>query len=486
VQNNLLRKFLVFSYGSVVSLFVGFLGTMITTRILSPDDFGKASMFTLALNVFMIVISFGTDQAFIRFFYEEEEERRPGLLYTCLKIPLTMSLLGLLLLVTLQENVTTFLFGENSVALTVMLGLGIMAQIVYRFSILVIRMKQRANLFSLLEIANRLLNIALIVIFYKYFGADYYIIIYATVTTLVLLTLVAIYCERRFWSFNNITLRNLKHRKLDVLKYGSPLVITLLTTWLFQSFDKIAIRQWSSYEELGLYAAAFKIVGLLNVSKIAFSNFWTPVSYESFEKNPDNKLFFESVTKIVSLVMFLLAVLSIAGKDIMVIILGNEFREASNIVPLLVFMPIMYTLSETTVIGINFYKEPKWHILIGVSACLVNVVGNWLLVPVIGAIGAALSTAFSYIVFFTLRTVISLRYYKVDYDLSRLYLILVSVFVYAIVSVGVLDFYWNIIVGLMFIFLLMSTYKDEWIPVVRKASNKAKLLKSESKINSVK
>ncbi|HOJ89446.1 MAG TPA: polysaccharide biosynthesis C-terminal domain-containing protein [Pseudothermotoga sp.] len=87
----------------------------------------------------------------------------------------------------------------------------------------------------------------------------------------------------------------------------------------------------------------------------------------------------------------------------------------------LILYPIMYTISETTALGINFSKKTYWHIVItGVSA-FVNLVGNTMLVPLLGARGAAISTGLSYIIFFTLRTVIAQRYYSVDFDLKRIY-----------------------------------------------------------------
>ncbi|TKH00449.1 lipopolysaccharide biosynthesis protein, partial [Peribacillus simplex] len=103
------------------------------------------------------------------------------------------------------------------------------------------------------------------------------------------------------------------------------------------------------------------------------------------------------------------------------VLLGPEYQEASKILPFLVFMPLMYTISETTVLGINFYKKPKWHIVIAGVSCICNIIGNWVLVPQFGGLGAALSTAFSFIVFFMLRTHISLKYYKVNYGLGKLY-----------------------------------------------------------------
>ena len=100
--------------------------------------------------------------------------------------------------------------------------------------------------------------------------------------------------------------------------------------------------------------------------------------------------------------------------------------------PFLVFSPIMYTVSETTVLGINFLKKPNLHIYIAIVSCLTNIIGNIILVPIIGAKGAAISTGISYIVFFSMRTWLSTGLYKVNYGLKNFYISTISVSILAI------------------------------------------------------
>lgn len=122
--------------------------------------------------------------------------------------------------------------------------------------------------------------------------------------------------EKKFWDKKNRKIENLKHKGIEIVRFGSPLVITILITWLFESFDKIAIRHSSDFNELGLYAAAYKIVALVSVLQTTFSTFWTPVAYEKFENEPEDKKFYERIFKIVSFMMFLVAIISIAGKEL--------------------------------------------------------------------------------------------------------------------------------------------------------------------------
>jgi len=467
MKNKLFKMFLSFSYGSWIGLFLGLFSTIITTRILAPEDFGKASMYTLALNICIIITIFGTDQSFVRFFYEEKKENRGGLLYNCLKLPMLSTIALSTLIILFHNKISLFLFGDTSLMLTLLLVLGVFAQLLYRYGRLVIRMQQRGNLYSVLEILQKLFNLLILVLLFMLTGASYKIVIYSTLVTTVSLTFIAVISGKDFWNIRNFFKKNLTHSKSEIFKFGSPFVLTIFITWLFQAFDKIALRLWGDFEELGLYSAAFNIVALVVVLQNTFSAFWTPVSYEKFEKSPNEKEFFEKISQIVSFAMFSVAIISIAGKDVIVLLLGSDFKEAAIIMPFLVFMPVLYTLSETTVIGINFFKKTRWHILIAGVACVVNIFGNWLLVPDFGAIGASISTAIAYLIFFSLRTHISLKFYKVNYNLKKIYFMIAIVSFYSLFSIKVNSFYVNILLGIAALLILTVVYRKDLIMTIR-------------------
>jgi len=461
MQDNLLKKFLSFSYGSWAGLIIGLLSTMITTRILDPAHFGKASMFTLVINLSMMIVILGTDQSFVRFFYEESEENRGGLLYNCITLPLIFGLIFSLCIIFFSNPISVFLFGEKNLTVMVVLAIGIIVQVLNRYAVLVVRMQQKGNLFSIIEISNRVLNLMTLLLLYFIFGPSYKIIIYSTVISLLVISVYVIFKEKKFWHLNNYNKKNLKHSKRDVLRFGVPLVLTTLITWLFTSFDKIAIRQFSTYDELGIYAAAFRLVSLVAVLQTTFSTFWSPVAFERYEKKPDDTNFYSDMNRIITFSMFFVASLTILGKDIIIILLGENYQETSKIMPFLVFMPVMYTISETTVIGINFYKKTKWHILIASVSCVINIFGNLLLVPTYGALGASISTAFSYIIFFTLRTLVSKMYYKVDYGLKKFYFVTAVLSVYAFYSISTSNQIYNFGFGLIALLILIVTYKND-------------------------
>lgn len=473
MKNKLFKKFLSFSYGAWLGLVLGVITTMVTTRLFIPEMLGKASMYELFIQVGLIFVIFGTDQSFTRFFYEETEKNRGALLYNSIKLPFLFLIIINILILLFNGPITSFLFGTKNYKLGILLVIGLSFQLFLRYAQLVIRMQQQGNLYSLLQILNRLFNLSFIIIFFYLIGNEYTVLIYSNVLTLILLTLIGIHIGRKYWSIKNINKKGVKHSQKEIITYGIPFLFTLFITWIFETFDRIAIRYWSDFSELGMYSASMKLVALVIVLQTTFQTFWAPVSFEQFENDPNNREFFRNMTIIVSFVMFFVSIGSIMGKDVIVLLLGKEYSAAATLMPFLVFIPVMHTISNITVIGIDFYKKTVWHIPVVVISSIVNIVGNWIMVPKLGALGASISTAVAYIVFFTFRTNISLKFYFVNYPLFKVYTMVCVVSVYAFFAINNVNFLLNILVGLISIFLLIVLYYKDLKLMIRNKNLKS-------------
>lgn len=457
-DNNIFNKFLNFSIGGWIGAIIGIISTPIITRILSPEEFGKASMFIVTTNLLMIIVTIGTDQSFIRFFYEEISSNRKRLLIQCIKIPSVIICLITLLLFVLYEEISLYLFNEKDLIIIIILALSVILKIINRYVTLVIRMEQKGKTFSLLEVLTKAINFILILVFYFYVGNKYLVMVLAFVCSLFLVTIIAFSIEYKFWFTVNDKSLPLKNSILDIIKYSYPLAFTAILNWLFQTFDRFAINTWSNLTELGYYSAASKIAAILSIIQISFTNFWTPVCYDKYEKNPDEINFYKKVSTLVQFIMILISIICILLKDVVILFLGVDYSNSFYIMPFLIFVPVMFTISETTFMGINFLKKPKMHMLIAIITSCVNIIGNALLVPGFGGVGAGISTAFSYILFFILRTHIGLKLFYINFKLLRLYLIITLLVIYSIIPLFKINELVEKVFGFLFILVLLLAY----------------------------
>ena len=57
IKNDLLKKFLSFSIGNYIAVFIGLITVPITTRMLSPKQYGVFSMINTMVEMLMVICS---------------------------------------------------------------------------------------------------------------------------------------------------------------------------------------------------------------------------------------------------------------------------------------------------------------------------------------------------------------------------------------------------------------------------------------------
>lgn len=472
-MNNLFKKFIEFALGNVIVFILGILSVPIVSRMIDPTQNGKASMFITYTSLIVLVLTMGIDQAYIRYYNDEDEVNRGKLLRKSIKIPIITNIsLGIVLLL-FYKPISNLILDETSLLVVLLLLIHSTASIVGNFAMIHVRMKQKGKAYSMLGVSNKIAYLALMLIFFYIFKDNYITMILATVFSNIVMVIIAIIIEKEDWfGFNN---NELKTSTKDLFSYGIPFIFSMAITWVFQSIDRISIQNFSNdYAQIGLYTGAMYIISLLNTVQGAFTTFWTPVAFEKYATNPEDKDFFINIHEIVSCVMLLISVGLIATKDIIIILLGSKYEGAQFIFPFLVLMPIMYTISETTVLGINFSKKTKYHIYIATFAAVANILGNILLVPKLGAKGAAISTGLAYGVFFIFRTYFANKFYKIRFKFLKLGVCVFFVYILAIYSSNYRFNSVILLITIINVLVILFSYRRIIIEMITLVKNKLK------------
>ncbi len=449
------KSFLSFSIGTWLRAFISVFTTPIITYLINPEEFGKSAMYATAFGVINTIVLFGTDQTFVRFFYDYEEDRKNELLWSCLLPSVLIATILSMVVLVLSDRISVALYGQRYGFINLIFVVNIYLSLFQRYNQLIVRMLKKGMLYSLIDIVAAVLTTVFTILFALISRTFYSIILGGLVGTISAL-LVGISQGRDYWKITRPKKEDLK----EVLKYSVPFVPTMLLFWLFSSIDRVSLRQYSTFVQIGIYSAAFKIVQVLNLIQSGFTTFWIPTAYERYSKNSQDTSFFVRANEMVSFVMFSAGFLLLGFKDILFLLLAKSYRESSTVFPFLAFLPIMYSISETTVVWINFHKKSYWHILITTVSALTNYIGNTLLVPIYGARGAAISTGLSYIVFFWMRTLVSMRLNpKAGYNLKKIILITILMTTVALIETFQSSVVLNMVLGILGVIVTIIVYK---------------------------
>lgn len=402
-----IKRFIGFSMGPVVAAFIGFITVPVSTYFVAPDELGKSAMFTMAMGISALFVFLGMDQSFVREFNTEEDKK--NLFWNSMIIPFLFSIIIGILYVIYYKPVSILMFDSIEWYIIVILSISLPFSILDRFNMLVIRMEEKARLYSAITILSKVIGLITLIGYLKFIDKSFKGIINAAFLNLVLICIIETIINREYWKCKFKFDKKLVDK---LLKFGLPLIPASVIYWLFNSMDKLAMRKWSTFSQIGLYSAAFKIVLVLGIVQTAFSTFWSPTAYRWYENKIENSRY-EKVSEMLTAIMSFIFVFIVLFKDLIIRILSARYADAAVIIPFLLFYPLMYTISETTTLGISFSRKTKYNIIISIVSALVNYAGNYILVPEYGALGASISTGIAYIVFFWMRTLISRKlWYK--------------------------------------------------------------------------
>ncbi|MDK6805098.1 oligosaccharide flippase family protein [Aerococcus sp. UMB7834] len=419
-MNKQFKDMIVMFIGICLNMIIGAITIPIITRMVLPAEYGQASLLQTYINILVTVCLLGLDQAYVRFYYTEDSYIfRAYLSRRVLKISLIVSLL-----ISSAVIIGIYFISELSLLTSLLVGLNVVIAVVETYTRLSLRLEQNSTAYSITLIVKRIINVITIILFLSYFNMSAVnSILLAMFFSLLAVVLAALHLLPNVWRFGKIPVSNIISGK-ELLLYSYPFIFSSLAHWLFTAGDKIVLQFQSNLNEIGYYSAASNIVALITIVQTTFTTLWVPQAIQKFEKNNKEELFFIKSNEAVSLIMIVLGATLILFKDVIAIILGGDYENAKYIFPFLLLSPIMFTISETTVYGINFYKKTQWHIVITSISCIFNLALNFILVPSLGSKGAAIATGISYIIFFLLRTYISKMYFKVRFNIKKFFIIL--------------------------------------------------------------
>ena len=403
------KKIAAFALGPLAGAVLGFLTLPIITWFFSQEDIGRLALLNVVTSFSTLLFSLGLDQAYVREFHETKS--RPALFKITLLPGLFLLLISLAVLLSFDNVISKWLFEIDSILLSAMVAVVVLSTFIARFLSLILRMNEKGLAYSMSQLLPKLLLI-LIVGSYVIFSASKSItnLVFANVAATLLVSVVYAWNTRKEWLAGlrqRIDYRYLK----NLLSFSVPLIFGGLAFWGLTATDKILLKELSDFEQLGLYSVAVSFAAAATIFQSVFSTVWAPTVYkwaaagEGLEK-------IHKVNRYVLLVIIILFCLAGLFSWVVTLILPDSYNSVQWILIPCLGYPLLYTLSETTVVGIGITRRSSFAMLAAFIAFLINLIGNFWLIPKWGATGAAVSTCVSFWFFFFLRTEFAIYLWK--------------------------------------------------------------------------
>ncbi len=405
-MKHFIKRLMGFSIGPVLGAIISLIQMPIFASLMPPEAVGNANTFQNLLVNIPNFIYLGLDQSFSREYHLYKDKR--NLMQQASLIPFLLGIVLFVGFILFAQPISNWLFKDPSYDYLVWYaGVWLLVTIIERFILMSIRMEEKAVEYSmynlLLKVGTFVVSLGLI-----FMGMnDFTLIVYGLIFGQLIGDAILLLKYRH--------LLNLRQFKIDpkiikqMLLFGLPLMISTSVASALNVMDLSFLTSVSTEFDRGIYSHAAKLGAMFGIIKTAFSSFWVPTAFRWYKEEKSMKHYqFISEALLLGLTFVFYGLLLFKVPITWLISFGKEeYMATQYIIALLCFPHIMYTLSETTTLGIAFSRKTYYNIIVSIVSLIPSFGLNFLLTPHYGYRGAAFSSAIAYIIFYLARTYFS-------------------------------------------------------------------------------
>lgn len=311
-----------------------------------------------------------------------------------------------------------------------------------------LRLNNKPVVFASIKIINIVVNVSLnfvLVLHFKMGLVSVFIgnVAASAVTFLLLLPFV----------YKNLTFRFNKKLFNELWRFSVPYVPAGLASIIVQVISRPILLLLTDETTVGIFQANFKLGIFMMLIVSMFEYAWRPFFLNNAKEPNAKQIFSKVMTIFVGFASVVLIVLTFFIDDLIRIplpykghLIGVKYWGGVNIVPVILFSYLLYGIYINLMAGIYIEKKTKYLPYITGLGAVINIAGNFLLIPPFGMQGAAAATFLSYLAMMLYIYYVSQKFYPVKYEVKKVILlnivnaaalIMFYLFFYGIISANI-------------------------------------------------
>lgn len=401
--------------------------------VLSIEEYGRVSFIFAYFVLFNVVLAYGMETAFFRFF--NTEENKDNVISTS-AISLIVSSLALLGIAFLFRNQISVLINIDTKYLNLVFVILLLdALVIIPFAWL--RAAAKPMRYAIIKIVNVAVNLGLNVFLLLYlkdlaegdslfnsiyipdFEISYIFISNLVASGLTLLLLLPFYTKIKLVFDADLWKK--------MTRYALPVLIAGIAYSVNETFDRILLEQLlpadTAEEQIGMYSACYKLALFMTLFATAFRLGIEPYFFShSKVQNPQKNYakILEYFVAFGSVILLFVVVFADVLKPY--IILSAAYYEAMWIVPFILLANFCLGIYHNLSVWYKITDRTKFGAYISIVGAIVTLVLNYVLIPIIGFKGSAIATLSAYAIMVLLSFYFGRKYYPIPYNLKKIVL----------------------------------------------------------------
>jgi O-antigen/teichoic acid export membrane protein len=406
----------VYGLADVFTSVINFLLVPIYTSRLATTEYGNLALLLLFSTLAKIVFRLGLDAGFFRLYYEQDRDEDRRRLAGSVAVFAAGAGAVLFALVALGAGpLTRWLLGAGAPRAWVVLVAADVYLGTFAFVPLsLLRLDERPGLFSTFSAGRHTLNaglkVWLVVAGYGVGG-----VLWADLLSTGLFAMALLPRLR-----GRAALTLAPGLLWEALAFGLPKVPHGLLLQVQNLADRKILDLFASRAEVGLYHVGYNFGQGVKFALSAFEPAWGPFVYGEVRKEGAPR----TLARVASpaFAVFLGAGLGVAvlGRELLTLMTPASYHAAAAVIPVVALAYVLHGVFLLTSVGIGIARQARYYPIVTAAAATANVVGNLVLIPRFGMMGAAWATVVSYAVMAALGFVLSRRLYPIPFETARL------------------------------------------------------------------
>ena len=432
LYKNLFKQTAIYGLATVLPRMISFLLNPLYVYYLpNKSEMGEVSIIFAYLVFFNVILSYGMETAFFRF-YNSETDKKKVIATATLSVfwsTVVFLVLGLIFRNTIANGLN---IDEQYITYTIWIVV-LDALAIIPFSKL--RANKRPMFYAVIKIGNVLLNLCLngffliflpkiatsnptsfwSTIYYENFQIGYIFISFLSASLATFVILSPDYLNLK-GKFDYILWKKM-------MRYGFPILIAGIAFAINEHFDKILL-QWLhvSKSDIGAYAACYKIGMFMVLFRTAYTLGIEPFFF-SHASNENAQQTYATITKYFVIFGSFISLFVIVFVDLLKhpIVPNADYWDAIKVVPLIVFANFFLGIYTNLSVWYKLIDKTKIGAYISIVGAIITLALNFLLIPSMSYYGSAIATIAAYGSMMYISYRLGQKYYPIPYDFKRIF-----------------------------------------------------------------
>ncbi len=446
----LFKQTFIYGLATVLPRMLSFLLVPLYTSkgvLSSVAEYGEISVIFSYFVLFNVILAYGMETAFFRFFNAEDNKSKVTSTAT---ISLVLSSIGFFVIALLLKSEISGIIGIDVKYITLVIWILLLDALVIipfawlrakelpmRYAVIKIFnvvVSLGLNLFFLLALENLASKSAIFDgIYIPNFEISYIFIANLVASGITLLLMLPFYTKIRY-SFDSGLWKKM-------MKYALPVLVAGVAFSINETFDRILLDyllpEDTAKTQIGMYSACYKLALFMTLFATAYRLGIEPFFFSHSNTENPQKNYARILEFFVALgAVILIAVVVFADVLKPIIVRGEDYWEAMWIVPIILLANLCLGIYHNLSVWYKITDKTKYGAYISITGAVLTLALNFWLIPVVGYKGSAIATLSAYASMMLLSYFIGHKHYPIPYNLSK-----ISIYLGLSILFSMLSFY---------------------------------------------